>query len=152
FGLNPHLRSLLSMTDFWVKMAFTGVLSAAALVTTARLARPGGVVGGALWWAVVAFVALWTIGADTLADADSGQRAAIVMGHTWRTCPFNIALLSAPIFAATALALRGLAPTRLRDAGAAAGVFSGALGAFIYALHCPELTAPFIGTWYVLGI
>jgi len=40
----------------------------------------------------------------------------------------------------------------LRLAGAAAGLFSGALGAFVYALHCPELSPAFIGTWYVLGI
>ena len=152
FGLNPQLRALLSVTDFWVKMTFTGVLSVAALVTTLRLARPGDVVGGALWWAVAAVAALWTIGADALADADSGRRVATLMGHTWRTCPFNIALLSAPIFVATAIALRSLAPTRLREAGAAAGFFSGAFGAFVYGLHCPELAAPFIGTWYLLGI
>jgi hypothetical protein len=152
FGLNPQLRSLLSMTDFWVKMTFTGVLTVAALVTTWHLARPGDTVGGAMWWAVAAFVALWTIGADVLADAGSGHRIAALMGHTWRTCPFNIALLSAPIFVATAIALRSLAPTRLRDAGTAAGFFSGAFGAFVYGLHCPELAAPFIGTWYMLGI
>jgi len=152
FGLNPQLRSLLSLTDFWVKMAFTAALSAAALVTTLRLARPGDAVGGALWWAVAAFVALWTIGADTLADADPGHRVATLMGRTWRTCPFSIALLAAPIFVATAIALRNLAPTRLREAGAAAGFFSGAFGAFVYGLHCPELAAPFIGTWYIVGI
>jgi hypothetical protein len=152
YGLNPQLRTLLSMTDFWVKMTFTGVLSVVALVTTLRLARPGSAVGGALWWAVAALAALWTIGAGTLADADSGRRMATLLGHTWRTCPFNIALLSAPIFVVTAIALRGLAPTRLREAGAAAGFFSGAFGAFVYGLHCPELAAPFVGTWYVLGI
>jgi len=152
FGPNPQLRSLLSVTDFWVKMTFTGVLSVAALVTTLRLARPGDAVRGAMWWAVAAFVALWTIGADALVDAAAGDRVATLMGHTWRTCPFSIALLSAPIFVATAIALRSLAPTRLREAGAAAGFFSGAFGAFVYGLHCPELAAPFIGTWYIVGI
>jgi len=152
FGLNPQLRSFLSMTDFWVKMTFTGVLSVTALVTLLRLARPGDAVGGALWWAVAAFAALWTIGADALVDADSGRRVATLMGHTWRTCPFNIVLLSVPVFVATAIALRSLAPTRLRHAGAAAGFFAGAFGAFAYGLHCPELAAPFIGTWYALGI
>jgi len=152
YGLNPQLVDLLAATDFWVKIAFTGVLSVAALITTLRLARPGDLVGVAMWWAVAAFVALWTIGADALIDAESGSRATLVMGHTWRTCPLNIALLSTPIFVAVTLALRGLAPTRLRAAGAACGFFAGALGAFVYGWHCPELAAPFIGTWYVLGI
>jgi hypothetical protein len=50
------------------------------------------------------------------------------------------------------LALRSLAPTRLRLAGTAAGLAAGAVGASVYQLHCPELAAPFLGTWYVLGI
>ena len=46
----------------------------------------------------------------------------------------------------------GLAPTRLRLAGAAAGLLSGAVGALVYSLHCPELAAPFLGFWYLLGM
>ena len=45
-----------------------------------------------------------------------------------------------------------MAPTHLRRAGALAGFASGASAALVYALHCPELAAPFIGTWYVLGM
>jgi hypothetical protein len=26
------------------------------------------------------------------------------------------------------------------------------LGAVVYSLHCPEMGAPFIGTWYLLGM
>jgi len=26
------------------------------------------------------------------------------------------------------------------------------VGALAYSLHCPELAAPFLGIWYVLGI
>jgi hypothetical protein len=40
----------------------------------------------------------------------------------------------------------------LAFAGAAAGLLAGALGATVYTLHCPEMAAPFIGTWYVLGM
>jgi hypothetical protein len=49
-------------------------------------------------------------------------------------------------------ALKGLAPTRLRLAGAAAGWLSGALAALVYCLHCPEIEAPFVGIWYLLGM
>jgi hypothetical protein len=143
YGLNPQLSSLLATGGFWVKMAFTGTLSVAALIAMLRLARPGEALGRAVWWAVAAFAVLWCIGATTLIDADSGARLTTVMGRTWRTCPFNIALLSLPTFVATAVALRSLAPTRLRAAGAAAGFFSGAVGAFIYGLHCPEMALRF---------
>ena len=49
-------------------------------------------------------------------------------------------------------AMRGLAPTHLRAAGLAAGLTSGAAGAWIYAFHCPESALPFIALWYTAGI
>jgi hypothetical protein len=49
-------------------------------------------------------------------------------------------------------AIRGLAPVRLRLAGAAAGLTAGGLAAAIYSLHCPESAAPFVAIWYTLGI
>jgi hypothetical protein len=48
--------------------------------------------------------------------------------------------------------MRSAAPTRPAVAGAAAGLLAGGLGATVYTLHCPELAAPFIGVWYVLGM
>jgi len=48
--------------------------------------------------------------------------------------------------------MKGLAPTRIRLAGAAAGLSAGAGAAVVYSLHCPELSAPFIGFWYLLGM
>jgi hypothetical protein len=152
YGLNPKLASLQVVGGFWMKAIFTGVLSIESLAALLHLARPGDVVGRSVWWIVAAVAVLWAIGAATLVDADAGTRVATVMGRTWRTCPFNIALLSTPIFLATALALRNLAPTRLRTTGAAAGFFAGALGAFVYCFHCPEMAAPFVGTWYLAGI
>lgn len=152
FGLNPALPSVMTVSGLWIKVVFTSALTVGALVTLLRLARPGDVVGRSTWWIVAAFVALWAIGATTLLQADAGTRVAVVMGRTWRTCPINITLLSAPVFLATVVALRNLAPTRLRAAGAAAGFFAGALGALAYCFHCPEMAAPFVGTWYALGI
>jgi hypothetical protein len=29
---------------------------------------------------------------------------------------------------------------------------AGGAGAAVYALHCPELQAPFLAVWYVLGM
>ena len=34
----------------------------------------------------------------------------------------------------------------------AAGLLSGTTAALVYCLHCPEMAAPFIGFWYLLGM
>jgi len=75
-----------------------------------------------------------------------------VRGVSWTECSVNIAALALPVFVAIAWWMKGLAPTRLRLAGAAAGLAAGAVGALVYTLHCPELAAPFLGIWYVLGM
>ncbi len=87
-----------------------------------------------------------------LLRADPARRGEMMLGETWATCPTNIAMLSAPVFVASLWALRDWAPTRLRLAGAAAGLAAGATGAAVYTLHCPELAAPFLGIWYALGM
>lgn len=32
------------------------------------------------------------------------------------------------------------------------GSLAGALGALVYALHCPEVQAPFLAVWYLAGM
>ena len=97
-------------------------------------------------------LAIWLLAAVVLTRADAAQRVGLFFGDTWNSCPFLVAMLSAPVFVAVVWAMKGLAPTRLRLAGAAAGLLSGAVGALVYCLHCPELDAPFIGIWYLLGM
>jgi hypothetical protein len=152
FGINPTLRDFLLLPGFWIKVTFATVLTLSGLVASARLARPGVAVGSAKWLAAGTVAALWVLALVVLAQADPGARAQLLLGNSWSVCPFRIALLSAPMFAASIWAMRGLAPTNPVLAGAALGLFSGALGASIYCLHCPELAAPFLAIWYVLGI
>jgi hypothetical protein len=97
-------------------------------------------------------VLMWTLGLVVLIDTEPAQRAGLLLGTTWAVCPFLIAMLSVPMFVAILWAMQGLGPTHLRLAGMAAGLLSGALGALVYCLHCPEMEAPFIGSWYLLGI
>ena len=151
-GVQPGLGALFARPMFWMKLAFPAAVAAAAIVGCARLARPGAQLGRvpsalALPFAVIVLVALVAL-AQTAPEA----RIDAWLGATWRKCPALIAMLSTPTFVAALWALRGLAPTRLRLAGACAGLLAGAVGAFVYAFHCPELTAPFIATWYVLGM
>jgi hypothetical protein len=74
------------------------------------------------------------------------------LGHSWMVCPWIVLALALPIFAGLLWSFRRFAPTRLRAAGAAAGLTAGAWGAAIYCLHCPEVTAIFVLTWYSLGV
>jgi hypothetical protein len=107
-------------------------------------------------WVPVALVApvlaMWAIAGVALAGAEPAGRPEMIFGATWNTCPWSIAMLSLPVFVAVLWAMRGLAPTRLPLAGAAAGLLAGTVGALVYCVHCPESEAPFIGTWYLLGM
>ena len=152
FGINPALPSYVGLPLFWIKVGFVGLLGLAGVIATSRLARPGVAVGGAVWLGAIPLVVVWLLAAGMLLAAEPDARLLLVLGDSWRQCPVRIALLSAPLFGAGVWALRGLAPTAQRRAGMALGLGSGALGACIYALYCPELAPPFIGAWYVLGM
>ena len=151
-GVRPDLGRTVRLPMFWVKLAFAAVLALISGAVALRLARPGsrlawlpGMLGGA---------GRSHVGARGV-RADDGRR-----GRTTRTAlrP-HVGFMPIPDRHAVGAGIRfviramqGLAPTRLRLAGAAAGLVSGSLGALVYALHCPELAAPFLGLWYLLGV
>jgi hypothetical protein len=75
-----------------------------------------------------------------------------VLGSSWLKCPPSVLALSLPALAAVLWAVRGMAPTQPRTAGFAAGLLAGGVGAFGYALSCPEESPAFVAVWYSLGI
>ena len=79
-------------------------------------------------------------------------RPHLLLGGSWRVCTAFVTVLSIPAFCAIFWAMRGLAPTRLHQAGAAAGLLAGAEGLLVSCLHCPESALPFWCIWYVLGM
>lgn len=151
-GLRPDLDQAVHLPMFWVRLGFVAGLIWASLLATLRLSRPGSRLDRVPTALAAPVLAIWVIAGIALAEAAPGTRADLIFGATWRSCPWLIAMLSLPVFVAVFWALRGLAPTRLPLAGAAAGLLSGSFGALVYCLHCPELDAPFVGTWYLLGI
>jgi hypothetical protein len=152
YGMRPDLAEAVSWPMFWVRLLFPACLAIAGFVVVHRLARPGARVRAAWWGLAAPVVVVWSMAAVMLVSAPEEQRPVMIWGQTWRTCAFNIALISVPVFVGALAALKGLAPTRPALAGAAAGAMSGAAGAVVYALHCPELAAPFLAIWYVAGI
>jgi len=152
FGVRPDLPTVARTAIFWAKLAYPLVIAAGAMLAVLRLGRPGARAGFS--WGLIAlpFIAVWAASCFLLGHAAPGERWPLVLGHTWRTCPFNIVLLSLPTFGAVFWALKSLAPTRLRLAGAAAGLLASAIATIAYCLHCPEMSPAFWGVWYVIGM
>ena len=151
-GARPDLAQATGLPMFWMKVLGPATVACAGFATLARLARPG--VGARVGEIAIALPVLlvWLLAIAAYAGAPPSERAAMVWGQTWRICTLSIVMISLPIFGATFLALRRLAPTQLARAGACAGVLSGAAGAAIYAFRCPETALPFMAVWYVAGI
>lgn len=137
---------------FWLKIGFVASLLAASLFAAFRLSRPGARIDWVPGTIAAPVLVMWAIAVFTLLAVEPLERPALFFGETWASCPFLIALLSVPTFIAVMWAIKGLAPTRPRLAGFAAGLLAGAVAALVYSLHCPEIEAPFVGFWYVLGM
>lgn len=151
-GVRPDLHLAMRGFSFWMKWIYTMSLGIGAVYAVSRLARPvpGSLRG--LWALAVPVLVLAGIGIGELASAPTREWLAMWLGRSWRVCPLLVLTLAVPIFAGLLWSFRKLAPTRLRAAGAAAGLASGAWAATIYCVHCPEASAIFVLTWYSLGI
>jgi hypothetical protein len=151
-GIRRDLAEVALTPIFWAKVALPLCLMIGSLWMSTRLARPGVRTGASGWLIAAPVAAVWLAGAYVLMAAPDDARLALVLGKTWRVCPFNIALLSVPGFIAVFWALKGLAPTRLALTGAVGGLLAGSTATLAYCLHCPEMGIPFWGAWYLLGM
>ncbi|WP_186204315.1 DUF1109 domain-containing protein [Burkholderia gladioli] len=151
-GLRHDLATVAQTPLFWAKVALPLAIAIGALRGALRLARPGARAGGAGLLVASPVAVVWIATLVMLALTPAGERLAMVLGQTWKVCPFAISMLSIPGFVATLAALRSLAPTRLALAGAAGGLLSGAMATLVYCLHCPEMGVAFWGVWYLLGM
>jgi len=151
-GVRPDIASVAKTPLFWWKAALPASLILGALWMVTRLARPG-VPAGISWLGVVLpIAAVWVGAVYALAQTAPDARLSLILGQTWRVCPLLIALLSAPGLIAIFAAIKGLAPTNLRLAGATGGLLSGGIATLAYCVHCPEMGVPFWACWYVLGM
>ena len=151
-GLNPALDQVVRHYAFWVKWDYALSLGVLSLGLVRTLGRPDARLHRSLWLLALPVAALAAIGTVEMAHVPPSHWLAMWLGDSWLVCPWLILALSMPLFIGLLWSFRRMAPTRLGLAGAAAGLASGALGAMIYCLHCPEMSAIFVLTWYTLGI
>lgn len=151
-GPRHDLAQAVALPMFWVKLAFPASLAVAALLAVRRLSHPGMRLGQVGTFIGIPVLGVWLAAILVLLDAPASDRLPLALGTSWKECAASIAALSVPALLAAYWAIKGLAPTRLALAGAAAGLFAGATAAAAYALHCTEMELPFLAIWYVLGM
>ena len=151
-GVRHDLGATMSQPMFWVKLAYVAFLAFASLWAASRVSRPGSRLAGVVPALAAPVLAMWMLSGIVLVTANPVERGELLFGQTWTSCPLLIATLSIPVFVAVIWGMKGLAPTRLRLSGAAAGFAAGAIAALVYSFHCTEMGAPFLGTWYLLGV
>ncbi len=136
---------------FWMKVFYIAALAASSFWMMMRAGKPGAAMTPPLL-ALLAAAGLIGLHAGATMTAPLTDIASLVMGQSAARCIFTILLLSLPALAACFWALRCLAPTRLAQAGAGAGVFAGSEGAMLYIFSCTEDAALFVAVWYTIGI
>lgn len=151
-GIRPDLDTAVHAFPFWMKWSYTLSLALVALYAVTQLARPSLSAERSLWLVLMPVLILAGIGVDELVRTPSSAWPAMWLGRSWKSCPWLVLTLASPIFIGLLWSFRKLAPTRLRAAGATAGLCAGAWAATIYCLHCPEVSAIFVLTWYSLGM
>ena len=150
-GLRHDFAAALQHSGMRMKLAYTFALAALGLWLVTRAGRPGASMDRPAWLLALPLLAVAALAVLQMAQPGADM-PGLVMGHSSRVCAVLIVLVATPTLLAVFWALRRLAPTRLGLAGAAAGLFAGAAGAFVYAFHCTEESAPFVAIWYTAGI
>ena len=151
-GVRPDIADAAQLPMFWVKLAFPLTLAGAAVLAVVRLSLPGVPLGRVPSALAAPVLVMWLLSAVVLSGAAPDERSALLFGETWAECLVYVTILSLPALVALLWVMKTLAPTQPVLAGAAAGLLAGALGATVSALHCPEMDAPFLGAWYLLGM
>lgn len=151
-GLRDDLASAIATVRVAFKIGMTLVLAIVAFGLVSRIGRPG--VPLKLWGlALLLPLALMVVAVGVeLLVVPQDAWAARLMGRNAAFCLFFIPLLSLAPLAAFLAALRNGAPENPGLAGAAAGLAAGAIGAALYAWHCPDDSPLFGAAWYTLAI
>ncbi|PPJ47347.1 DUF1109 domain-containing protein [Rhizobium sp. KAs_5_22] len=151
-GLRDDLASAIGTVRVAFKIGMTLVLAIAAFGLVARIGKPGVPIRP---WALALLLPLAlmvvAVGVE-LVVVPQDAWAARLIGRNAAFCLFFIPVLSLAPLAGFLAALRNGAPENPGLAGAAAGLAAGAIGAALYAWHCPDDSPLFGVAWYTLAV
>jgi hypothetical protein len=151
-GLRPQFLSLLGEPRFLLKLLLLDLLAALSGYLVLRLFRPGPPPRLAVLALAIPPALLAAAICAELVVVPETLWGARMMGHNSMVCLRSIPFLGLAPLIATLLALRYGAPARPALAGAAAGLLAGAIGAALYAMHCPDDSPLFVAVWYPIAI
>jgi hypothetical protein len=151
-GPRPDMPLAMRTTMFWMKLLYPLSLALVAGLAAERLARPAASMRERIVWLAVPVLAVLVLATIQFALAPPSARMPLLMGGSARICPLLVLASALAPLAGLIWAMRGLAPTQLRAAGAVIGLAAGGVGAFAYAWHCTETGGAFLAVWYTLGI
>jgi hypothetical protein len=151
-GIRPDLSTALAQFNVLLKQIVPPFVSVAGLGLTLRLSQPGARTGSWPWLLAAAPLAVLAAMVYTMAILPMEFWPVAARGHSRATCLSMIPLISAPVLAASLVALRRGAPTRPGLCGAAAGLTSATAATTAYAFFCTDDSPLFYGIWYTLAI
>lgn len=147
-GVRSDLTVSLTRPAVWLKLGLTSLIVVCAFSAARRLSLPGQDWKEARYVLIVTLALIMTWAAADLMTRPIRDWAHCIEGRDWSTCLFAIPLLSLPPMLALGAAMRRLAPTRLKSAGALLGLASGAIAAMAFSLYCRDDAPSFVALWY----
>ena len=147
-GCRPDAGSVHVLGFIVIKLIFAITIAALAVVFLTKAARPGGIQSGSMMILLLPFAVIFGLAVIAIADAPGSHWHTVLMGDEWLECLASVPIIAILPFALVVWAVRQAAPTRLRQAGALAGLVAGGLSAASYALHCTADSLSFIAVWY----
>lgn len=151
-GVRPDISTAIFDPHVIFKFIFSGSMIFLAARFASSLLRPGQSYSSNLWWVVLPLLTLAFGALGQMITSPVDYWLSGLVGRYPEACLMNIPILaSAPLICLMIISRNG-APTNPALAGLWIGAQSGALGASLYALHCPDDSALFVATWYSLAI
>ena len=148
-GLGPRtgLSTVGAWTFLFLKIAFATAIVGAAATYLIRLSRPGGALKHDTLVVILPFLVIVALALVSLGSAPVSHWDRMVAGDEWLECLLSIPIIAIVPLALTMWAVRQVAPTDLRRAGAFAGLVASGVSAVAYALHCTDDSLPFVAVW-----
>lgn len=151
-GIRPNIAEAVQTLRVMFKIGLTIVLAATACNLVFKIGKPGIALRPSVVWLLLPLVLLGAGVAAELFVTPAGEWRTALVGRYSAFCLLYIPLLSLAPLAVFFWALRGGAPENSAMAGAAAGLAAGAIGAAVYAWHCPDDSPLFVASWYMIAI